>query len=188
MTLSDEQIAALTAEQRRDLIWRLARPVADVLPHHYDTYRLRRRRIALMTLSAAALVPWTAYLGVSLPNRYVARHWTLTWVGFDVVLMAMFAATALLGLLRRQLVIVAAFASGILLLCDAWFDITTANAGDRPLSIATAVVAEVPIAILLISSALRLVRITARRVYAVGVHDRLWRAPLIVDIDTTLHR
>ena len=182
MTLSDEQIAAMTGDDRRELIWRLARPVDEVLQHHYDPYRVRRHRIALMTLAAAVLVPWTAYLGVTLPDRYVAKNWTLTWVGFDAVLIVMFTATALLGLMRRQLVIVAAFASGVLLLCDAWFDITTANADDRWVSIATAVFAEVPIAILLISSSLRLIRITVRRVFAIGVSDSLWRAPLIVDL------
>ena len=183
VTLTDEEIAAMTGEQRRQLIWRLARPVAEVLPPRFDSTRVRRHRVALMSLGAAALVPWTAYLGVSLPNRYVARHWTLTWVGFDVVLIVMFAATALLGLLRRQLVVLAAFTSGILLLCDAWFDITTANGHDRPVSIASAVLAEGPIAVLLITSALRLIRTTVRRVYAIGEHEALWRAPLVLDIE-----
>ena len=122
--LSDAQIAAMTAEQRRDLIWRLARPVSEVLRPGVDVRRLRRQRVLLMSVAAAALVPWTVYLGVSLPDRYVARHWTLTWVGFDAVLLTMFAATALLGLFRRQLVALTAFASGVLLLCDAWFDVT----------------------------------------------------------------
>ena len=185
MTLSDDQIAALTTDERRDLIWRLALPVEEVGSRHYNAYRMRRHRVLLVAFSAAVLVPWTAYLGVSLPDRYVARNWTLTWVGFDVVLMIMFAATALLGLLRRQLVVLAAFTSGILLLCDAWFDITTAHGNDRLVSITTAVLAEVPIAILLISSALRLIRITVRRVYAIGGHEPLWRAPLVVDIHPT---
>ena len=183
--LTDEQIADLTADQRRELVWRLARTAADVLPKRYDRFRVRRNRIALMALSAAVLVPWTVYLGVSLPNRYVARHWTLTWVGFDVILMLMFACTAVLGLLRRELVALAAFASGVLLLCDAWFDITTANGHDRPFSIATAIVAEIPIAALLVSSALRLVRVTARRVYAIGAHDPLWRAPLLMESESS---
>lgn len=185
MTLSDDQIASLTGEERRELIWRLARPVAEVIPRHFDAYRVRKHRVALMTLGAAVLVPWTAYLGVSLPNRYVARHWTLTWVGFDVVLIVMFGSTAVLGLLRRQLVVVVAFSSGVLLLCDAWFDITTANAHDRLVSIATAVLAEVPIAVLLMSSAVRLIRITVRRVFAIGLDEPLWRAPLILDLDPT---
>lgn len=184
-TLSNDQIAAMTAEQRRELIWRLALPAADVLPPRLDVRKVRRHRLLLMAACAAALVPWTVYLGVSLPNRYVARHWTLTWVGFDVVLIAMFAITALLGMLRRQLVVLTAFASGLLLLCDAWFDVTTANAHDRPLSLATAVLAEGPIAILLITGALRLIRTTARRLFAVGTAEPLWRAPLLmIDTDT----
>jgi hypothetical protein len=106
-----------------------------------------------------------------------------TWVGFDVILGVLFASTAVLGVLRRELVVLTAFASGVLLLCDAWFDITTANAHDRPFSILSAVVAEVPIALVLISSALRLLRVTARRVYAIGPREPLWRAPLLMDAD-----
>jgi hypothetical protein len=183
MTLTDEEIEALTSDQRRELIWRLARPVGDVVPRRYVQARVRRNRVALMTLSAAFLVPWSVYLGASLPSRYVARHWTLTWVGFDAILGVLFASTAVLGMLRRELVALTAFASGVLLLCDAWFDITTANSHDRPFSILTAVVAEIPIAIILVSSAIRLVRVTARRVYAIGPTDPLWRSPLLIDAD-----
>jgi hypothetical protein len=183
--LTDEQIAAMTSDQRRELVWRLARRPADVLSSRYS-YRVRRNRVALMALSAAVLVPWTAYLATSLPSRYIAPHWALTWVGFDAILIVMFAATAVLGLLRRELVSLAAFASGVLLLCDGWFDITTANRHDRPFSIADAALIEVPIAVLLIASALRLVRVTARRVYAIGAREPLWRAPLLMDVDSAV--
>jgi hypothetical protein len=183
VSLTDEQIEIMTTDQRRQLIWRLARTTAEVVPSRYDQSRARRNRVALLAASAAFLVPWSVYLGTSLPNRYVARHWTLTWVGFDVILATIFAGTAVLGLLRRELVALTAFASGVLLLCDAWFDITTANSHDRPFSIFTAVVGEVPIAVVLISSALRLVRATARRVYAIGPYDPLWRSPLLMDVD-----
>jgi hypothetical protein len=184
VTLTDEQIAGLTPDQRRELIRRLARPAAEVVPRRYDLSRVRRNRVALMTISAAFLVPWSVYLGTSLSNRYVAPHWTLTWVGFDVILAALFTGTAVLGLLRRELVALTAFASGVLLLCDAWFDITTANAHDRPISIITAVVAEGPLAVVLISSALRIVRVTARRIYAIEANDPLWRSPLLMDVDS----
>jgi hypothetical protein len=184
VTLTDEQIAGLTSDQRRELIWRLARPAAEVLPRRYELSRVRRNRVALMTISAAFLVPWSVYLARSLPNRYVAPHWTLTWVGFDVILAVLFTGTAVLGLLRRELVALTAFASGVLLLCDAWFDITTATAHNRPISIFTAVVAEGPLAVVLISSALRIVRVTARRVYAIGADDPLWRSPLLMDVDS----
>jgi hypothetical protein len=183
VTLTDDEIEALSPDQRRELIWRLARSQADVLPRSYDLARARRNRVTLMTICATFLVPWISYLEVSLPKQYIARHWVLTWVGFDVILGVLFVSTALLGALRRELVALTAFASGVLLLCDAWFDITTANAHDRPLSILSAVAAEIPIALLLISSALRLVRVTARRVYAIGPREPLWRAPLLMDAD-----
>jgi hypothetical protein len=185
VSLTDEQIAALTPGQRRELIWRLARPAAEVLPRRYNESRARKNRVGLVTASAALLLPWSLYLGTSLPGRYVARHWTLTWVGFDVILALLFTGTAVLGLLRRELVALTAFASGVLLLCDAWFDITTADSHDRPFSILTAVVVEGPIAVVLISSALRLVRVTARRMYAIGARDPLWRSPLLMDVDSS---
>ena len=41
------------------------------------------------------------------------------------------AATAVLGWLGCQLVVLPAFTTGVLLICDAWFDIVTAGPGPR---------------------------------------------------------
>lgn len=50
------------------------------------------RRVEIMAsvllVSAAALVPWTVFLGLSLPGKYDAGHWSLLWTGFDVVLLS----------------------------------------------------------------------------------------------------
>ena len=51
------------------------------------------------------------------------------WMGFDCVLIVFMAATAVLGWMRRQLVVLPAFTTGILLICDAWFDVLTAGSG-----------------------------------------------------------
>lgn len=58
------------------------------------------------------MIPWLGYLSTTLPEDYVAHNWPLTWVGFDVLLMAFMVATALLGYLRRQVLIPAAFTTG----------------------------------------------------------------------------
>ena len=100
-------------------------------------------------VSSLALVPWIVVLAITLPHRYVSAHWTLTWVGFDVGLLAALIATTVLAWLRRRAVIVAAATAAALLLCDAWFDITTAHPGGLLLSIGTAVVLELPLAALL---------------------------------------
>jgi hypothetical protein len=177
--ITDAEIAAMTGEEREVLILRLARPLEELVPPAPVLRRVRRRRLTLMIGAAAGLVPWTIYLGLTLPQRYVARNWSLTWVGFDVFLAAMFATTAYLGIRRRQLLVLASFVTGVLLLCDAWFDITTANGHDIWFSLADALFVELPAAAFLISGALRLLRTVFLRLYLIDErHRRLWRVPL----------
>ena len=85
----------------------------------------------------------------------------------------------MLGLLRRQLLVLTAFTTGILLVCDAWFDIMTAAPNDRWLSVLTAVVGELPLSAILITGALRILRVTASRLYLLDRGMPLWRIPLL---------
>jgi hypothetical protein len=89
------------------------------------------------------------------------------------------AATAVLGVLRRQLVVIVAFTTGVLLVCDAWFDIITASPVDRTASVLTALLAELPLAAVLITGALRLLRLTLTRLYLIDPGAPLWRVPLL---------
>jgi hypothetical protein len=176
--LSDDLIATMSPEQRRELIHRLERPLEEILPAP-ALQRIRRIRLVLMSAGVVGLIPWTVYLGLTLPNRYVTYDWTATWVGFDVLLLTFMAATAVLGLLRRQLVMMAAFTTGVLLVCDAWFDVMTAAPADMWVSVLTAVLAELPLAVLLITGALRILRLTANRFWLLGPRTPLWRVPLL---------
>jgi hypothetical protein len=114
--------------------------------------------MTVLLLGALLLVPWIGYLAVSLPRRYVAHNWDRTWVGFDVLLLAMLLLTAVLGLRRRPLVVLTGFGTGLLLVCDAWFDVMTADGDDIALSLATALVVELPLAALLVVSSLQRLR------------------------------
>jgi hypothetical protein len=176
--VSDESIAAMSPAQRRDLIRRLEKPLAELLPTQ-TLERVRRIRLVLMTGATVGLIPWIVYLALTLPDKYVTYNWTATWVGFDILLLMFIIATVTLGFLRRQLVILTAFTTGVLFLCDAWFDVMTAAPGDRWLSILTAVLAEVPLSILLISGALRILRLTATRLWLLDPHTHLWQVPLL---------
>jgi hypothetical protein len=124
--VSDAQIAAMSAANRRELIQRLERPLGELSPAAVLT-RVRRVRLVLMVGATIGLIPWTVYLAITLPDKYIAHNWPATWVGFDVLLLIFIATTALLGLLRRQLLILTAFTTGILLICDAWFDVMTSG-------------------------------------------------------------
>lgn len=176
--VSDAQIAAMSAAERRALISRLERPIAELLPSS-ELARLRRVRLVLMTCAVIGLIPWTIYLSIALPDKYIANNWPATWVGFDILLLLFIVATAVLGLLRRQLLVLTAFTTGILLLCDAWFDVMTATPADRWVSVLTALLVEAPLAIILISGALRVLRLTATRLYVLEAGMPLWRIPLL---------
>jgi hypothetical protein len=146
--VSDAEIAAMSATERRELIHRLERPLAELLPEAVLA-RVRRVRLVLMIGAIVGLVPWTVYLAITLPDKYIAHDWLATWVGFDVLLLVFIASTAPLGLLRRQL------------------------------SVLTAVVGELPLAALLITGALRILRLTATRLYMLDPGMPLWRIPLL---------
>ncbi|MGO9926504.1 MAG: hypothetical protein ACLPLP_10310 [Mycobacterium sp.] len=175
--LTDAQIAALTPEQRRELISRLEQPLSDVIDPLLLA-RIRRIRLGLMVGGSIAMIPWLGYLSWTLPANYVAHNWTLTWVGFDILLVAFMLATAVFGYLRRQVLLFAAFTSGVLLICDAWFDIMTAGPDDIWLSMVTALLIEVPLAIFMIRGAQRIMRLTMTRLWLLDPGMRLWHLPL----------
>jgi hypothetical protein len=91
--------------------------------------------VRLIAVSAVVLVPWAAYLALSLPASVSARHWPLAWTGLDVAVAAGLAATAWLAVRRDRRTALPAVSAATLLLVDAWFDVCTAPAG-RPFAVA----------------------------------------------------
>jgi hypothetical protein len=175
--LSDRQIGALSPEQRRELIRRLERPVADLKAHGFLA-KLRHTQFGLMAGGALFMIPWIVYLGFTLPQNYTVRDWPLTWLGFDSLLVVFMIATAVLTWLHRQVLVFPAFTTGILLICDAWFDLTTANPSELPTSLLTAVLGTL-LAVVLIGGSLSLVRFNANRLWMLEPGQSLWRLPLL---------
>jgi hypothetical protein len=175
--LSDEQIAAMSGAQRGELIARLARPADEMLPPRGRLRRIRTTRLAIIIGAAVALVPWTVYLAMTLPADYEVGYWSATWVGFDILLTILLAATAVLGLLRRQLMILTAFAAGVLLFCDAWFDVMLTAAPERWQSVASLAL-ELPVAFFLVAGPVQLMRIMSARMWVAAPDTPLWRVPL----------
>jgi len=115
----------------------------------------------LLLLTVVALVPWTSWLFLNLPHRHVAHHWDLAWTGFDIALALTLATTAYALARRSELVPRAATVAATLLVCDAWFDTTTAG-DDAQLWVALVLAfgVELPLAFLCIWIARR-VRVAA---------------------------
>jgi hypothetical protein len=177
--LTDEEIQAMTPEERHELIRRLAPPPPGMMPTARRIERIMRWRLGLMLAGVTVLIPWTVYLAITLPSRYVARNWVGTWVGFDIMLLAMLAATVVFGWRRRQLLFPTAFASGVLLVCDAWFDVLTSQPGaDFVQALGSALLLELPLAFVLIAGPLRLMRYVAIRHGLIEPGTRVWRMPI----------
>ena len=147
---------------------------------HGHRHHHRRNLLVIVTASAIALVPWIINLALTLPRRYVATDWRLTWVGFTSRCWRSsaprpgWAGTA-------QLVLLTAFTTGVLLCCDAWFDVTTAEHHDRFTSVAAAFV-EIPLAILLFRASWRLLRLAAGTLgheAPDGTRLSIWRMPIL---------
>jgi hypothetical protein len=93
------------------------------------------------------LVPWTIWLFFSLPDDHLAQNWALAWGGFDVGLGVALALTSLSLLYRSPWAGISAAVTGTLLICDAWFDITTSRGtNERLQAICLAVLVEIPLA------------------------------------------
>jgi len=119
----------------------------------------RRVGLAMSVGGVVLLIPWIAGLATTLPDQHSAHQWRLAWSGFDAALTLAFAFTAYLGWRRRQIAITALTVLGVLLMCDAWFDVTLSwGTSEQTASVLSALFAEIPVAVVTFALAHRLLR------------------------------
>lgn len=148
---------------------------------------LVRRRLSIVSAAIASVVllPWVGYLAVSLPLTEHGGAWRTAWVGFDVVLAVVLMMTAWLGFRRRQVAILSMLVAATMLLTDAWFDVALSY-GTRGLwgALLSAFLLELPMAVLLASSAVSVLRRTAATVYRLrgnlGAPGPFWRQQFVI--------
>jgi hypothetical protein len=152
----------------------------DIVPS-----RTSRRTGLVVTIGGVLLLlPWIVALSRTLPDQHSSHQWRLAWSGFDVALTLAFAVVAFASWRRRQIAITVLTVLGVLLLCDAWFDITLSwGTNEQTASILTAIFAELPVAILAFALAHRLLRETVHYVWHLEGHEHpvppLRRLPII---------
>lgn len=83
----------------------------------------------LFILAAALLIPWTVWLAMTLPDRAESDTYRLTWVGFDALLILVLARVGWMAHRRNPELVIGSAVAGGMLICDAWFDVTTAAEG-----------------------------------------------------------
>ena len=115
-----------------------AAPAAGAVAADLAAARRRARWVGpLFAVLAVLMVPWTAYLAVTLPGQATAAHYDLAWAGFDVGLFLVLAWTAWTAVSSSRWLPVAASLNAAFLVVDAWFDVVTAP-GHRELAMALA--------------------------------------------------
>ena len=125
--------------------------------HEFRGHEVSRLIAGAIVVFVSGLAGWAIFLALTLPGSHQARHWDAAWVGFDAGLIVSLGVTAWAAWFRRQILVVAALVAATLLVCDAWFDVTTSlGTGDQTLTIVTALLAELPLAGILFGIARRI--------------------------------
>lgn len=184
--IDEAELRRMTPQERAGLARTLAAINARSLTPTPLSQRRRRLLIAACLTGMLLLTVWIGVLEVKLPPRYRAGGWRLAWVGFDIGLLLVFAATAWAAWRRRQVLIVCLIVLATLLCCDAWFD-STLDWGTRNfvISLSSALVIELPLAVVALIGARRLLRLTVGRLEllagAPGSAPSFWQVPLFGD-------
>jgi hypothetical protein len=131
------------AEKLDELVGSADEPENAVLADNARVVRWAGPAFALFSL---VLLPWTVYLGYSLPSRQVSSDYDVAWAGFDVMLLVALASTGYFAIRRSRYLVTAATATATLLAVDAWFDVMTSPPGQRGESVALALLVELPLA------------------------------------------
>lgn len=97
---------------------------------------------------AVVLVPWTVYLGTTLPRHHLSTHWDVSWTGLDIALIVSLLSTAILARIKSVWVIISASTTGSLLLVDAWFDVMSEHGNSFDQALVMAFLIEIPLAIM----------------------------------------
>jgi hypothetical protein len=173
-------LRSMSADERRHLLRRLVASEPRAKPGTSWKWDVL---LVIIMGGCVLLAAWIGYLAVSLPTFYRAGSWRGAWVGFDIAELAAFAATGWAAWRRRQILIICLIVLATLLLCDAWFDVVLdARTAGFLGSVLSALLVEVPIAVLAVLVARRLLRLTIGQVIkyegGTGRMPSLWKLPL----------
>jgi hypothetical protein len=178
----EAELKRMSPRERARLMHALA--VLD-MPRLSSPGSTRRRKLFLLgtIVCCVLLAAQIGVLAVTLPRYYRTGDWHGAWVGFDLALLATFAATAWAAWRGRQVLIMCLLVLATLLLCDAWFDVTLdVRTNGFMVSLLSALLIEIPLAVIAIIGARRLLRLTIARIRSreglTGPVPSLWRIPL----------
>jgi hypothetical protein len=162
VVIDEAELREMSPAERRQL----ARSIAAMdYPHPLlGIYPGRGRWLGVLisAIACAVLIAWIIVLALTLHRSFHTHDWRGAWLGYDFILLFAFAATGWAFWRGRQIVIACLMVTGTLLCCDAWFDVIL-DIGTRDFwgSVASALLVELPMALLMFNAARRLIRLSA---------------------------
>jgi hypothetical protein len=99
--IDEDDLRRMTQEERANLTRVLVTLNAECITPTPLSQRRRRLLIAACLVGVLVLAVWIGVLEVTLPRHYRAGGWRTAWVGFDIGLMLVFAASAWAAWRRR---------------------------------------------------------------------------------------
>ncbi|MEP7179122.1 MAG: hypothetical protein ABI775_08545 [Pseudonocardiales bacterium] len=130
----------------------------------------------LAVCCAIGFIPWIVYLALTLPARQRAVDYDIAWVGYDAAMAVVMAALAFCALRRKPATGAVAAVAATMLVVDAWFDIVTTEEPEHlTLAIISAVLLEIPLAIVCAWVAFNAERVRARAYHS--LHKR-WESAI----------
>lgn len=117
----------------------------------------------LAVCCAIGIIPWVVYLALTLPVRQRAVDYNVAWVGYDAAMAVVMASLAYCALRRKPATGAIAAVVATMLVIDAWFDIVTTDKREQLMfAITSAVLLELPLAIVCAWVAVNAERVHAR--------------------------
>jgi hypothetical protein len=158
--IDEDQLRSMTPEERLELK-RALNAIDQQAPASLPSDRRRAVGLIVVVLCCVVLAAWIGMLAATLPRYYRSGGWRGAWVGFDIALLAAFAATGWASWRRRQILVICLVVLATLLCCDAWFDVVLdAHTKGFQASLLSALLIELPLAALAVLTVRRLLRMT----------------------------
>ncbi len=156
-----ERLRSLPEADRRRLLRTLVEIERENAPDPAGGWKWDAALVVIV-VCCVVLAGWIGFLAATLPHFYRTGSWRGAWVGFDIALLAAFVVTGWAAWRRRQVLVISLIVLSTLLFCDAWFDVVLdTRTADFWASVASALLVELPLAVLAAAMARRLLRLTA---------------------------
>ena len=148
------------------------------------------RSAALAYAAMRCKAPLQGFFFLSAVTDFLLAVLLLAGIPIALVVAGLFGQTSEIIETFAWVLAASFVATGVLLICDAWFDVLTAHGDDQVWSVVTALVVELPLAAVLIAGSMQILRLVAARLAALDAGAHTWqvRIPLPSDADTAVRR